>query len=347
MHHEEHRSRFRAKELAIVMSHYDVGAIQEIHSFRRGNIHSPKSVIRTTKGKYLLKRRGPGQDDPLRVALAHDVLLYLTEMQYPVPPIIVPRDQHQTMLQTHGSFYELYEFVEGQCYQGVRSETQSAGETLSQLHTLLADFHSNAQVPGRSYHHAQRVHESIANILPGISKHDSMSGKEGHLQAICADLLASYGDAGEIAQCDTEQMICHGDWHPGNMLFRDQKVCATFDFDSIRRMSPWEDVANGCLQFSLIAKGREPEAWPAEMDTERAAWFLLSYREKKTWDREHLKMIVGLMIEALIAESVMPIAATGRFAHIQGFRFLQMIQRKVHWLENCALENMFEAIEKQ
>jgi hypothetical protein len=42
------------------------------------------------------------------------------------------------------------------------------------------------------------------------------------------------------------------------------------------------------------------------------------------------------MIEALIAEAVFPIAATGTFVRIDGLAFLQMVQRKVHWLERNA-----------
>jgi hypothetical protein len=38
------------------------------------------------------------------------------------------------------------------------------------------------------------------------------------------------------------------------------------------------------------------------------------------------------MIEALIAESVIPIAATGTFARMSGGDFLSMVQRKVRWI---------------
>ena len=48
---------------------------------------------------------------------------------------------------------------------------------------------------------------------------------------------------------------------------------------------------------------------------------------------ERLAVVRFLMIEALIAEAVAPIAATGSFGRIEGFRFLQMIGRKVKWLE--------------
>ena len=45
-----------------------------------------------------------------------------------------------------------------------------------------------------------------------------------------------------------------------------------------------------------------------------------------------LKVVPWLIIEALIAESVVPIATTGSFARIPGSPFLSMIERKVRWL---------------
>jgi len=45
-----------------------------------------------------------------------------------------------------------------------------------------------------------------------------------------------------------------------------------------------------------------------------------------------LQIIPWLMIEALVAESALPIAATGSFGRIEGYGFLQMIERKVRWV---------------
>jgi hypothetical protein len=42
------------------------------------------------------------------------------------------------------------------------------------------------------------------------------------------------------------------------------------------------------------------------------------------------------MIEALVAESVYPIAATGQFGKLEGAAFLEMVQRKIVWLQQNA-----------
>jgi hypothetical protein len=46
-----------------------------------------------------------------------------------------------------------------------------------------------------------------------------------------------------------------------------------------------------------------------------------------------IRTLPPLMIEALIAEAVFPIAATGSFGKVDGVPFLQMVQRKIAWLQ--------------
>ena len=60
--------------------------------------------------------------------------------------------------------------------------------------------------------------------------------------------------------------------------------------------------------------------------------------------RAELKILPYLMIEALIAECVIPIAATGRFARTPGFVFLEMVERKARWLEKNA-DVLFRAVD--
>jgi hypothetical protein len=54
-----------------------------------------------------------------------------------------------------------------------------------------------------------------------------------------------------------------------------------------------------------------------------------------------LRTVPWLMIEALIAEAVFPIAATGSFGRMEGLAFLEMVQRKIHWMQKSA-DNLVE-----
>ena len=95
------------------------------------------------------------------------------------------------------------------------------------------------------------------------------------------------------------------------MLFRDNQVVAVIDYDSSRLLPRIIDVANGALQFSIIGGDEDISKWPEYLDESRYRRFLRGYDEVMLLSEAEIRTIPWLMIEALIAEAVFPIAATG------------------------------------
>ena len=122
------------------------------------------------------------------------------------------------------------------------------------------------------------------------------------------------------------------------MLFRGPRVVAVIDYDAARVQQRVLDIANGALQFSILGGGEDTSTWPDYLDESRYKRFLRAYDAvpDAMISRAELKVIPPLMIEALIAESVIPIAATGQFARMKGLGFLQMVERKVRWMQENA-----------
>ena len=77
---------------------------------------------------------------------------------------------------------------------------------------------------------------------------------------------------------------------------------------------------------------------PDHVDLSRYKRFLRGYDSVPgcVLSRAELQAIPWLMIEALIAESVIPIANTGSFARIDGVGFLRMVERKAKWIQEQA-----------
>ena len=95
------RAQFSPGELAVVLSHYDVGVIASARDFPRGSRHSPKLLLCAADGRqFLLKKRAAGQDDPFRVAFTHVLLTYLRERRFPVPALIGTRDDQNSLLRS-------------------------------------------------------------------------------------------------------------------------------------------------------------------------------------------------------------------------------------------------------
>jgi len=333
------REQFSAEELAIVLSHYDLGIVEAVKEYPRGSRRAPKLLLRSENGTYLLKRRARGKDDAFKVAFTHGIQIHLANHQFPLPHLIGTRRDNNSMLQWRGEIYELFEYIKGTGYDGSLEGTQDAGKTLGLFHRLLTDFHSAYDPPRGNYHNARTVREALERC-PKTLQQSAGEGRADPESAtdITRRLKERYARAAaDVEQSglpDWPQQITHSDWHPGNMLFRGARVVAVIDYDAARLCQRVIDIANGALQFSIVGGGDDAGQWPDYLDLGRFKRFLLGYDRVNQLSRAELRIIPDLMAEALIAEAAIPVAQTGSFARIDGLAFLNMIGRKIDWLES-------------
>ena len=318
----------------MVLSRYELGPVESITEFARGSRKSPKVGIVCQRGKFLLKRRPPGKTSSQRLAYAHQLQAHLKLKGFPLPRLIPPCTEDGLVLHWNGAVYELFEYVRGQTYSALPEETRNAGLTLARFHNAVEDF--PVEAPGKGdYHDSNPLRTALNSISSSWSSHDSVAGRESEVLGATQELYDVYEQACEVVERrrlrDWPAGVIHCDWHPGNMLYRNQEVVAVIDYDSVRNSQRIVDVANGTLQFS-IRGAKQVEDWPDEIDEERAGQFVQGYTSERAIGPEEQACLVYLMVEALIAESVLPIAATGSFGRYQGFRFMKMVRRKVAWM---------------
>ncbi len=345
------REQFAADELATVMSHYDIGVIEVIKEYPRGSRRAPKLLVRSDSGVYLLKRRARGKDDAFKVAFCHGIQLHLAAKQFPLPHLVGTRRENNSMLQLHGLIYELFEYIKGAGYDNSLEATQESGKILALFHKLLADYQPEYEPAQGSYHAARGIATSMDTIPATLVRRDPRNADVAEqIRETVAFLHAAYNEAAmranEVGLTDWPMQIVHADWHPGNMLFRGPRIVAVIDYDSARIQQRILDVANGALQFSILGGGDNPAQWPDYIDESRFKRFLRGYDSVPNCmlSRAELRAVPWLMIEALIAESVIPIAATGSFARMEGLGFLKMVERKVRWLQERH-DEMIKALE--
>lgn len=331
------RAEFTPQELAAVLARYDLGTIETVDQHFKGSRRSPKAIVKTDRGRFLLKRRARGRDHPMKVAYAHGIQRFLAERDFPLPRLMPSRIEDDTMVIHGGHIYEVFEYLEGGSYDRSVEATFDAGFQLARFHEIVADFQFDWEPTRRAFHDANVVRNHLNAIPASVGKNDSVAGRESELFSVVSILYDSYETACEQVEdagyAEWPIQTIHGDWHPGNMLFSDQSVLAVIDYDSLHLLPPVVDVANGVLQFSILGGDMDPRLWPAELDNERFCQFLSGYEEHRTIEPDQVRVLTALMIEALIAEAVAPIAATGSFGRLEGFRFMKMICRKVRWLK--------------
>jgi homoserine kinase type II len=336
------REKLAADELAVVLSHFDIGIIESITEFPRGSRKAPKLLIAADHGKFLLKRRAKGKDDLQRVAFCHALQAHLADRQFPLPHLIPTRNNASSMLHWHGAIYELFEFIAAQPYPFTLEATFDAGRTLALFHKLLGDFQFPWQPPSASYHNQPSVEQALLSI-PAL-----FPAADPPLAPLLAYLAEAYPYAAQRAEetgiANWPKQHVHADWHPGNMLFKDDRVVAVIDYDSARLLPRIIDAANGALQFSMTGGDDDPAQWPDSIDQARFKRFLRGYDDVLLLSQAELRVIPWLMTQALIAEAVLPIAMTGAFGRLDGLAFLQTVRRKVAWLLQSA-PNLVELLE--
>src|SRR5947207_14276442 len=187
------REKFAAEELGIVLSHYEIGTIESIVEFPRGSRKAPKLLIVSENGKFLLKRRACGKDDPFKVAFCHAIQLDLASRQFPLPHLIGTKRENNSMLQWRNGVYELFEYIPGQGYPQSLESTFDSGRVLSLYHKLLENFKSEWKPPQGSYHMAPAVEQGLRALTTNVPP--AMAASASQLVPVLSFLLDSYNAA--------------------------------------------------------------------------------------------------------------------------------------------------------
>jgi homoserine kinase type II len=324
-------AHFSSEELVRVLSHYDIGIVHRVRPLSVGNRRAPKVIVAADKGTFLLKRRPRGRDNLERVTFAHAVQEHLAARSFPVTTLLATADERTTALSMDNHIYEFFRFVEGSRYDGSVEATREAGRQLALFHKYLADFPGHEERSPWCFHDAAMVRRHLELISS-----DTRTESARRAQEVADGLLLRYDKSSarvnQLGFGSWKRQVVHGDWHPGNLLFAGKQVVAVVDFDSIRYSPAVTDLANGMLQFSIVGDRPDPAQWSAHVERNRLFEFFRGYHEVTKLSGRKRYGLIDLMIETMIAEAVLPVAATGFFGHHSGLAFLEMILRKTQWL---------------
>lgn len=308
----------------------------EAEPLGRGSRHSAKSRLRTPAGQYFLKRRAEGT--AARLPFVHAFQWHLAAAGVPVAQL-VPTLDGATVHRSGGGAYELFRWVEGGRWSSRVDESAEVGAAIGALLRASASFEVPPDAPRGSFHRPGPAVGTVDQVVEAALRADPGSDA-GALRACVAALL----DASSRAHAEVERIglggapaVCiHGDLHPGNVLFADGRLRAILDFDGARVDLRACEVANALVHFgSHPIAGLPPSGWRAGLDVPRMTAVLAGTERGLgcRLDPGERRALPWLMIESCTLESLVPVARTGRFAHLAASDFLPFIERKVGWLE--------------
>jgi Ser/Thr protein kinase RdoA (MazF antagonist) len=337
----DRRARFTLPEVTEVLARFELGPIRRATEYPAGSRKAPKLLLETEAGRFLLKRRAIARHPLPRIRFGQELQRTLERFRFPVAGLVPLRGGDETLLIREGNAYELFRFVEGIRFDRSDDSCMQAGETAALLHRYLAGHSADGLEPA-SFHGSPTVITALRTAAASVASVDPSVDLAG-IEAGVRSLGIAYAEASARVEAEgfsgLPTVTVHGDFHPGNLLYALGRVAAVLDFDSARLEPRVVEVANGMLQFSQPGRrGVSPLEWPAKLDRVRLRAFLVGYSAATDTPLTPAErtMLPWLMIEAMVAESIIPIANTGSFADLPAGPFLAMVARKCAWVRERA-----------
>ena len=241
--------------------------------------HSPRPFsaaarVRTTRGRFVLKRHHPAVRTPAGLAEEHAFIAHLAVAGIPVPEILLTDDRTSAItvgdwtyeLHRQGAGLDLYRERLSWTPYLAASHAHAAGASLARLHAASRGF----AAPARA---VQPLVASF-NILPST---DPLAATEAYVAArpalaafleprdwrpAVAQLFAELGQGVPAALAAREALWTHNDWHPSNVLWSaDGQVETVFDFGLADRTCAVHDLATAIERTAIdwleLGQGRD------------------------------------------------------------------------------------------
>lgn len=291
--------RMTPEEIAAVLLRYGISSAAEPPRHGGGTANS-NAVVQTDRGPLFVKRRNPRYSAEGCVAFDHRLMEYLAPRRVGTP-LALETLEGARWLRLEGAVYEVYPWVSGEPHDR-RSVQQvaAAGRALAAYHEAARHFQPP---PGKEWPR----YRDPALIRDGL--HEVEAQVAAALTAPDAQYLRRQVVAVSLGLTDERyhslpKLVVHGDFHPGNVLYRNDEVAGIFDLDWATVQPRVLDLADGLM---LFAGERDAEIDDADIVSLTQTWrpshergraFLEAYLEREALSDEEMRAL-PLFVRAL------------------------------------------------
>lgn len=238
-------------ELPAVLQEYDLGELKDAWRPKQGFV-SDNWVLQTTQGSYFLKHRHPSHSQPESVRCEHALMAWLRQAGFPAPRLL--RHVHgDTLLVFDGECYEVQEYIAGRPYDHSRpQDLEEAAITLGQYHVQVEGFSQPALCKMGDLYHPRFVQSNLAKLVDAwqLERNSAFMDVVSRLAAQGDSLAARFSCHGTLPE-----LVIHGDYYAGNLLFDGGRVVAVVDYDKARWQPRVVELAEVLIYFASPRPG--------------------------------------------------------------------------------------------
>lgn len=331
------RAIMSVEDVRRVVEHYALTKPISMRPLGLGSRANAKTRLTTPRGDFLLKRRAPGKSSAACVAFTHAFHRHLEARAVQVAPLMLDRAGRSAVM-LDGQVYEMYGWVPGARWSRTIAEAADAGLGFGRMLRKAKGCNPPGAPLTVSFHaHPAREH-ALKQAAVRACEVDPDTDPAA-IRELCRalDERADLASTRAAAVRALPQGVVHGDLHPGNVLFESGVLRAVLDFDGARMDWRACELASAALHFGNDPVADLPiEQWDPALDMERVR-AMLDAAERGLGEALHpgeRAAIPWLMIEACTLEVAVPIARTGRFAHLRADHLLAFANRKAAWVQD-------------
>ncbi len=262
------------RELARVLGAYALGELKAIRRTERGYVND-NWIVDTARGRYFLKHRHPSLCQTEIIQVQHALIGWLRQAGFPAP-ILVPNVHGETFSVLDGQWYEVQGYIEGMpCDPDRPAHLEEAAVTLGRYHALVEGFAPAVLRDQGDLYGPAFVCANLANLADvwQLDKDPDLVQVTRRLAAAADDLRARFAGHGSLPN-----LVIHGDYYAGNLLFDGDRIVGVVDYDKIRWQPRVVELAEALIYFASPRPGHlQHLVYPGVLQWEPFARFLQYY----------------------------------------------------------------------
>jgi homoserine kinase type II len=232
--------------LIAVLARYDVGELRQYERIRRGCVND-HWWVETNTGQYFLRRRRGSLGKRRLIKAQHKLIKHLCDIGFPAATLIYTCC-NTTFTELENETYELYHYISGDLCDVKRPMHWAlAAHTLAWYHHAVAEFDH----PVLHWPHERYGPTALVGIVERILE-DWQGQTDEYLDLLIAGLAEHTGDlTARFAEYEAlPELIIHGDYHAGNLIFQGDTIVGVVDFDLAHRCFRAMEVAEALIFFT-------------------------------------------------------------------------------------------------
>ncbi len=226
----------KIKPLLEIIKNYQLGDLRR-YEVLEGGIINTSFKIETNKGKFIVQKLSRIFNEKIIEDYLY-VQSYLRTNEVFVP-ILLSSKEGKYYYKNGNEIWRVFEYIPHEKISSITpSMAYSIGETLGRFHEVMkkSDFHPNSNIT--ELHNTKRIIERLYNVFNNKNNLKKSERVKEEYKLINQMIEKHYLPE------DLPKTIIHGDPKVDNFLFRDEKVKAVIDLDTLMEASELIDIGD-------------------------------------------------------------------------------------------------------